>query len=270
MDNRELTRLLIRTDKLAGLGRLAGGVAHELNNPLTVVCGYTEIIHETTLEPSTRKQTATIMAEALRMKRIIQDLNRFSQPPTAEFGTIDIVEVLHEVGHTLQTDLVRRGVAFELHAAAQPAVVYGCRDSLQQIFFQIVQNSAEAIDRGSHTRDPRVRVDVEQKDGKVRVLVADNGPGFAEPARIFDPFYTTKEPGEGPGLGLSVCYSLVQEHRGEITAYNLQPHGAAVSVTLPVAPAEVLAMPNPTRLARVPVASVPQGRSARTTVESFQ
>jgi C4-dicarboxylate-specific signal transduction histidine kinase len=263
MENRELTRMLIRTDKLAGLGKLAGGVAHELNNPLTVVSGYAEIIHESTLEPSTRKQTAKIMAEAMRMKKIIEDLNRFSQPPTAEYGTQNMVEVLKEVGQSLQTDLIRRGVSFELHSTGGAPMVYGCRDSLHQVFFQLVLNSAEAMERadrhGKSSQSGRVRVDVDQKDGHVTVLVSDNGPGFAEPERVFDPFYTTKDPGEGPGLGLSVSYGLIQEHQGDIHAYNLKPQGAAVSVKLPSAPAEVMRMPSPSphRIAGLPVASVP-------------
>jgi C4-dicarboxylate-specific signal transduction histidine kinase len=261
MENRELTRMLIRTDKLAGLGKLAGGVAHELNNPLTVVAGYAEIIHESTLEPSTRKQTAKILSEAMRMKRIIEDLNRFSQPPTAEYGAQNMVEVLTEVGQSLQTDLIRRGVSFELHSSGGTPIVYGCRDSLSQVFFQLIINSAEAMERadrdGKSRTDGRIRVDVDQKDGRVSVLVSDNGPGFAEPERVFDPFYTTKDPGEGPGLGLSVSYGLIQEHQGDIHAYNLQPRGAAVNVILPSAPAEVMQMPAPHRVAGLPVASLP-------------
>jgi signal transduction histidine kinase len=263
MENRELTRMLIRTDKLAGLGKLAGGVAHELNNPLTVVAGYAEIIHESTLEPSTRKQTAKIMAESMRMKRIIEDLNRFSQPPTAEYCANDMVDVLREVGQSLQTDLIRRGVSFELHSTGGNAVVYGCRDSLSQVFFQLVLNAAEAMERadrdGPVHNDGHVRVDVDNKDGRVQVLVTDNGPGFAEPERIFDPFYTTKDPGEGPGLGLSVSYGLVQEHQGDIHAYNLVPHGAAVCVSLPCAPAEVMQLAAPRRVGGLPMASVPPG-----------
>lgn len=264
MENQELTRMLIRTDKLAGLGKLAGGVAHELNNPLTVVCGYAEIIHESTLEPSTRKQTAKILSEAMRMKRIIEDLNSFSQPPTAEYGAQDMVEVLQEVGQSLQGELMRRGVSYELHNRADTSLVYGCRDSLQQIFFQLVVNSAEALERanrdGKTITAPKVRLEVDHKDGKVNVLVTDNGPGFLEPERVFDPFYTTKDPGEGPGLGLSVSYALVHEHQGDIYAYNLKPRGAAVSVSLPCAPSELLRMPAAPHktIAGLPVASVPK------------
>ena len=248
MENRELTRMLIRNDKLAGLGKLAGGVAHELNNPLTVVCGYTEIIHETTLEPSTRKQTAKVLQEAMRMKRIIEDLNRFSKPPTAEYGTHNLVDVIKEVAESLQSDLMRRGVSFELHTTRPSVQVNGCHDSLHQIFFQLFLNAAEAIERG--TKDSHegkagcVRAEIDQNDSSAIVLVSDTGPGFAEPERIFDPFYTTKDPGEGPGLGLSVSYGLVLEHQGNIHAYNLQPRGAAVCVTLPRAMAHpVIAMP---------------------------
>lgn len=249
MENRELTRMLIRNDKLAGLGKLAGGVAHELNNPLTVVCGYTEIIHETTLEPSTRRQTAKVMQEAMRMKRIIEDLNRFSKPPTAEYGTHNLVDLVKEVAESLKSDLVRRGVSFELLTTQPRVEVYGCHDSLHQIFFQLILNAAEAIERGA--KEPHsgkagcVRAEIDQNDGSAIVLVSDTGPGFAEPERIFDPFYTTKDPGEGPGLGLSVSYGLVQEHQGSIHAYNLQPSGAAVCVTLPRAAAHpVIAMPS--------------------------
>jgi two-component system NtrC family sensor kinase len=251
MENRELTRMLIRNDKLAGLGKLAGGVAHELNNPLTVVCGYTELIHESTLEPSTRKQTAKVLAEAMRMKRIIEDLNRFSKPPTSEYGTHDLVELMKDVGQSLKSDLIRRGVSFELHTTRASVEVHGCRDSLHQIFFQLVLNAAEAIERGGKGpqsgRAGCIRAEVDQNDGSAIVLVSDTGPGFAEPERIFDPFYTTKDPGEGPGLGLSVSYGLVQEHQGSIHAYNMQPGGAAVCVTLPRVAAQLAPVLEPKR-----------------------
>jgi signal transduction histidine kinase len=252
MENRELTRLLIRNDKLAGLGKLAGGVAHELNNPLTVVCGYTELIHETTLEPSTRKQTAKILSAALRMKRIIEELNRFSKPPTAEYDTHNLVDMVQEAAESLKSDLMRRGVSFELHTSQPRVEIHGCRDSLHQIFFQLVLNAAEAIERGSKDSHSGkagcVRAEIDQNDNSAIVLVTDTGPGFAEPERIFDPFYTTKDPGEGPGLGLSVSYGLVQEHQGNINAYNLRPHGAAVCVTLPRINTQAVTALPPSRL----------------------
>jgi C4-dicarboxylate-specific signal transduction histidine kinase len=101
------------------------------------------------------------------------------------------------------------------------------------MFLQLVNNSLEAIaedGKGQKT----VRVDASQDQGGIRVLISDNGPGFADPNRAFDPFFASKSPRAGSGKGLSVCYAIVRDHGGEITAHNLQPHGAALVIQLPI------------------------------------
>jgi C4-dicarboxylate-specific signal transduction histidine kinase len=102
------------------------------------------------------------------------------------------------------------------------------------VILQILNNAATALEGLPPGRERRLRIDAALIKDRVQVLISDTGPGFSNPDRVFDPFFTTKKPGEGPGLGLTLCYSIVREHGGEISAFNLHPHGAAVAIELPV------------------------------------
>ena len=238
LENRELTQRLIRTDRLAGLGKLAGGVAHELNNPLTIVQGYAELIADATDESATAKQARIILNEADRMKRIISDMNQFWRTSSVEFAEVNVASLLLSIENMFRRDLLRRNVVLSVHIAENLPAVHGSQNSLRQVLVQVLNNAVESIekrgDEPPNQNERRVRIDASHSDGKVHIMISDSGPGFDDPDRAFDPFYTTKDPREGTGLGLSVCYGLVRQHRGEISAINLQPNGAAVVIDLPV------------------------------------
>jgi len=238
MENEALSERLLRTEKLAGLGQLAGGVAHALNNPLTAVLGFAELIAETATEARVRKDAATILAEAKKMKETVQRLVEFWRPVTLADEPVDVAGILTELAAACAEKLKERGVRLELVAGTGTPPVTGSRDRLRQVFEHLLNNAAQAIatarareeDEGAHA----IRITVSHDDRALHVIVSDTGPGFHEPGKVFDPFYTTREPGEGSGLGLSICYGIVREHGGEISAFNLHPHGAAVVVELPV------------------------------------
>ena len=237
MENEALADRLLKTEKLAGLGQLAGGVAHALNNPLTAVLGFAELIAETSGEPRVRQDAVTILHEAKKMKETVQRLVEFWRPVTGVDEPVDVAAILESLRAACGQKLQERGVKLEINGAPTLPMVRGSSDRLRQVFEHLLNNAAQAIatarDREAD-EEHAIRVTVSHDNQALHVIVSDTGPGFREPGRVFDPFYTTKGPEQGAGLGLSICYGIVREHGGEISAFNLHPHGAAVVVELPV------------------------------------
>jgi signal transduction histidine kinase len=237
LENAALAERLLRSERLAGLGQLAGGVAHALNNPLAAVMGYAELIAETSTEPRVKEDAAMILHEALRMRDSVQSLVDLWQPSTTMDEEVDIAGLVQTLAAECKGKLADRGVRLVIEAREHGTVVVGNRFRLQQVLEHLLNNAAQAVAvapleaGGKHA----IRVTVRQDERGVQVIVSDSGPGFAEPARAFDPFNTGLRPGQGAGLGLglSVCYGIVREHGGEISAFNLHPRGAAVVVELP-------------------------------------
>jgi signal transduction histidine kinase len=232
-EHQTLLRQLLQAERLAGLGQLAGGVAHELNNPLTVVTGYAELMAEDE-NTTARDQALVILNEARRMKQIIESLMRFRKASTAGKVPIAVELLLSDIEKLARHELEAAGIELELRVPREVQRVKADGEQMRQVFLQITKNAIASLQEVSNHVHRRLRVEVLAIGNRVRITFADNGPGFVEPARVFDPFFTTRHPGEGMGLGLSVCYSIVREHGGTITAENLQPQGAAVIIELPV------------------------------------
>lgn len=242
MENEALGERLLRAEKLAGLGQLAGGVAHALNNPLTAVLGYADLLAETSAEPRVREDAQTIATEALKMKATVQRLTEFWRPVTPTDEPVDLLQMVREVAAGWREELAQRGVKLEIVSHGQGSeqdspMARGCRQRLRQVVEHLLDNAARAI-AGARVREAdeehAIRISLSADEHAVHLIVSDTGTGFEEPGRAFDPFYTTKDPAEGAGLGLSICYGIVREHGGEISAFNLHPHGAAVVVELPL------------------------------------
>jgi signal transduction histidine kinase len=243
-DHRLLAGQVARSEKLASLGQLAAGVAHELNNPLTVLMGYSEIMTEEP-EPRVQKYAAMMLTEARRMRQIIESLVRFWRPSAEQTEEIQIEQLLRDLARLHRAELAAKGI--ELMLDVQPALppILGSYEQIQQVMMQLIQNAVSSLDRDSglpwrSTQPPetrQIRIEARPTAHGVQMLISDNGPGFTDPSRVFDPFFTTKAVGEGvaTGMGLSLCYTIVREHSGNITAWNREPHGAAVRVELPSA-----------------------------------
>jgi len=238
MENAAMAERLLRSEKLAGLGQLAGGVAHALNNPLTAVLGFAELIAETTTEARVREDATTIVREATRMRDTVQSLLDLWRPATVIDEAVDLTGLVRELSRACEEKLRDRGVRLVLEAAEESAaVVRGSRDRLRQVLEHLLNNAAQAISATASGLDAKghaIRLTVRQDEREVQVIVSDTGVGFAEAARVFDPFYTTQHVEQGAGLGLRICYGIVREHGGEMSAFNLHPRGAAVVVELPV------------------------------------
>jgi signal transduction histidine kinase len=236
LENAALAERLLRSERLAGLGQLAGGVAHALNNPLAAVMGYAELIAEVSSEPRVKKDAGMILSEAQRMRDSVQGLVDLWQPTASVDEEVDIAALVQTLAAECKGKLAQRNVHLVIEARENGVVVLGSSFRLQQVLEHLLNNAAQAVAIAPLENGEKhvIRVTVRQDERGVQVIVSDSGPGFAEPARAFDPFYAV-HPGQnaGLGLGLSVCYGIVREHGGEISAFNLHPRGAAVVMDLP-------------------------------------
>jgi two-component system NtrC family sensor kinase len=230
IENAALQRQLIRSEKLAAVGKLVSGVAHELNNPLTAIEGYTELLLDETTSDGARKRLEKIGRESHRMQVIIENLLRFARRTTVNHAPLDVEAILREAIALFQYQLHGKKIALHIQIEAALPRVVGDENQLKQVFVNLLGNALEAVQSAV---ERHIGIELLSREEKIIIRFLDSGPGFADVNRVFDPFYTTKPVGKGTGLGLSSCYGLVKEHGGEIFAENLFPCGAGVTVELP-------------------------------------
>ncbi len=230
IENAALHRQLLRTEKLAGLGQLVAGVAHELNNPLTAVVGYNELLCDEVADEPTRQKLEKIRREAHRMKRIIENLLRFSRQNSHEGKACNPEQVLREVLMLHEYNAGMLGVTLQSKIDVNLPPVSVNEDQLKQILLNLLNNAVDAVEESD---EKVISIEALRSGDRVMIRFEDSGSGFADLNRAFDPFYTTKPVGRGTGLGLSICYGIVKEHGGEIYIRNLAEGGASVSIELP-------------------------------------
>jgi two-component system NtrC family sensor kinase len=238
-DSSMLRAKLVHAEKMAAVGQLVSGVAHEVNNPLTAILGFTDLLMENPdLPESARRDLRVILQEAQRTKQIVQNLLSFARQMPPQRKQIQLNPILQRTVHLRSYDFISHGVqVIERLDEALPHIV-GDSHQLQQVFLNILNNAYDAVRETS--RPARIEISSSAVDSFVEISFRDNGPGIVDPERIFDPFFTTKDVGKGTGLGLSICYGIVREHGGEITCHNnLDSEGATFVVRLPVASASV-------------------------------
>jgi signal transduction histidine kinase len=237
MEEAALLERLQGAEKMAGLGLLVGGMAHALKNPLTAVLGFAELIANTSDEERVKTDAGRIVREALRMRETVDTLLEFGQPSEQMDEAVDVMGLLREMAESCRETLRNRGVRLVVQVEGEALVVWGSRGRLRQVLEHLLNNAAQAVASAGALRvgeEHAIRLAVSRVDRSVRLVVSDTGPGFREPGRAFDLFDRTREQGLGMGLGLGLCYGIVREHGGEISAYNVAPHGAAVVVELPM------------------------------------
>jgi signal transduction histidine kinase len=225
---------LVQSEKLAALGELVAGVAHELNNPLTSVLGYAQLLEAGELDgEDARRALGVVLQEADRARRIVQNLLTFARQRAHERGPVDVNAALEQTVALRRYELERAGVEFVLDLAWDLPLIEGDLFQLQQVFLNLINNAAQAL-AGARGR---IEIRTAHREGRVVVEVADTGPGIPPEhlPRIFDPFFTTKDVGEGTGLGLSISYGIVRDHGGEIYAENRPEGGARFVIELPAA-----------------------------------
>ena len=237
VDNASLHRQLVRSEKLAAIGQLVAGVAHELNNPLASIVGYSELMSDEIKEGPSRQKLDKMMREAHRMKRIIENLLRFARQNNLEKKSANLETLLQDVVALREYHIRNNGVELKVHVESGLPPVAVDEDQFKQILLNLLNNSIDALE-GQHEK--RIQIQALRRGERVLLHFDDNGPGFRDPNRVFDPFYTTKPVGKGTGLGLSICYGIVKEHGGEIQAANLERGGARVVLELPAGTASAL------------------------------
>jgi two-component system, NtrC family, sensor kinase len=230
VDNANLHRQLVRSEKLAAIGQLVAGVAHELNNPLASIVGYSELMTDEIREGPPRQKLDKMIREAQRMRRIIENLLRFARQNSLEKKSTNLETLLQDVLALRDYHIRNHEVELKVQVESGLPLVAVDEDQFKQILLNLLNNSMDALEA---QHEKKIQIRALRKGDRVVVHFDDNGPGFRDPNRVFDPFYTTKPVGKGTGLGLSICYGIVKEHGGEIQAANLERGGARVILELP-------------------------------------
>jgi signal transduction histidine kinase len=222
---------LMQRERLAGVGQLVSGVAHELNNPLTAVIGFSDLLIEQAPDGASRQKLERLGAEARRIRRIIDNLLSFARPQTAGRRMLDLGELVRESLMLCEHQLRSTGIQVEMNFSRDLPRITLNEGQFKRVFVNLFSNSASALEQAP---EKRILVEAYRAGEKVIVRFSDSGPGFTDVSCVFDPFYTTRPVGQGTGLGLSICYGTVKEHNGDIYAQNLQPHGAVLTIELPI------------------------------------
>jgi two-component system, NtrC family, sensor kinase len=233
---------LIESEKLSGIGEFVAGVAHELNNPLTSVMGFAELMQQSELPETQRRFLDMIFKSAKRCQKIVQSLLSFARRHAPERKVVSVNEIVESAVEILAYQM--RTSNIEVVTNLDPNLPATLLDphQMQQVFLNIINNARQAIE--GHQTAGRLFITTETVDTKVRITFQDDGPGISAEnmKKIFNPFFTTKEVGKGTGLGLSLCYGIITEHGGTITPSSVPAQGATFVIELPIT-REVAAKP---------------------------
>jgi signal transduction histidine kinase len=232
---RKLEQQVVQSERLAAMGAMIGGVAHELNNPLTAILGVSELLQDVETSESARKQIGLLQQQARRAAEIVQNLTYFARPPAPGKSRINLTELLERTLNLHSYSLRKNSITVDFLKESGVPYALGDPHQLMQVFLNLILNAEQAI-REVHEKGT-LRIRMGRSDNSVWVSFHDDGPGIPKQilSSIFDPFYTTKRPGRGTGLGLSICKSVMKEHNGSIEVTNAPDGGAVFTVTLPLA-----------------------------------
>jgi PAS domain S-box-containing protein len=231
---KKLEQQIIQSERLAAMGQMIGGFAHELNNPLTSILGMAELLQEGETSEGARKQLGILHKEARRAAEIVQNLQYFARPPAPGRSQVNLNELVQRTVQMQAYPLRKSNITVDfVPETAIPAIVAD-PNQLMQVFLNLLLNAEQAIRESREKGTIRVRTG--RNAESVWVVFQDDGPGIAAEnlAHIFDPFFTTKRPGRGTGLGLSICKTVLREHGGNIEAASALGGGAVFTITLPV------------------------------------
>lgn len=237
-DQKALETQLMQSEKLASVGTLVSGVAHELNNPLTSIAGLSEFLLEQggEADPS-REHLRVINDQAERASRIVRNLLSFARKSPAERVPLDLGDAAQRTVQLMSYELRRSDIALETEVQEGLPPVLGNRDELQQVILNLLTNAAYAIGKLPAGAARRIKVRCTAEAGRIIVRVQDSGVGIPPEvaAQLFDPFFTTKPPGEGTGLGLFLSYGIAEGHGGTLTHDSVPGQGATFALAIPAA-----------------------------------
>jgi signal transduction histidine kinase len=224
---------LVQKEKLASLGQLVSGAAHEINNPLAAILGYSELLAVQTAAHADQSAIAEkIQQQARRTRDLVSDLLSFSQQNPSEKVLVDVCSLAQRALLMHEAHLRGKNIRVETSLPSGVPRIWGNTNQLLQTFLHLSENAIDALNEvGGGIFS--IKVGAEQNE--VVVEFSDSGPGLADPQRVFDPFYTTKPVGKGTGLGLSASYGVVQDHQGHISCHNKPEGGAVFLLRFPIA-----------------------------------
>ena len=226
---------LLHSEKMAAVGQLISGVAHELNNPLTAILGYSQLLTSSgQMGPQGLEYSEKLYKQAQRTHRIVQNLLSFARQHKPERIPVQLNLILEETLALRDYDLRMNHIRVHLELAADLPLTSADPHQLQQVFLNMLNNAVDAVLEHSDEGDLWVRTGA--MGDKLFIEFTDSGPGVKDASRVFDPFYTTKPVGKGTGLGLSICYGIVTEHGGSIRVRNVPPRGASFTIEIPYQP----------------------------------
>jgi len=229
---RSLHTQLVCSEKLAAMGELVAGVAHELNNPLTAIMGFGELISDALTSARPNEYVKRLMNEARRMKRMTDNLLRFSRRSSPESNAAHLSPVVQEVLALCEFKARSSKLHVEAEIAPDLPMVAANEDEIKQVLLNLFNNSCDALHGIAGSKQFRIRA--YRSGANAVVEVEDTGPGFSNLSRALESFYTTKPVGKGTGLGLSVCYGIAKRRGGDLRIENLKPSGARVTLEVPL------------------------------------
>ena len=231
---KKMEQQVIQSERLAAMGQMIGGFAHELNNPLTGILGLSEMLQDAEVAENMKKQLAMIHSQARRAAEIVQNLVFYSRPPAPGKSRVNLSELVQRSLHLQAYSLRKNNITVDFQPDGSLPSVAGDPNQLVQVFWNLIVNAEQAIRELREKGTLRIRLG--RSENSVWVVFQDDGPGILEEnlSRIFDPFYTTKRPGRGTGLGLSICKAVLKEHGGNVEATSVAGAGAIFTVTLPM------------------------------------
>ncbi len=235
-DLRRTQEQLLQSEKMSAVGQLISGVAHELNNPLTAILGYAQLLESDQLSDRARDYVGKLFKQAQRTHRVVQNLLSFARQRKAAKMPCDLRRVVEDTLALRDYDMSLHNIRVEREFPDSLPPVVADPHQIEQVFLNVINNAVDAMLETARSGVLYVRIWTD--GGYVSAEFHDTGPGIRELNRIFDPFYTTKSLGKGTGLGLSICYGIVKEHGGDIRAHNHPAGGAVIRVLLPIAMAE--------------------------------
>lgn len=236
---RSQTRMLeklIDSEKFAGIGQLAGNVAQQLNNPLTVILGYAGLLEENLrLDAQDRKGVEAILASARSMRSTLESLQRVARSPGNQLTVVSIAEMLTDMERLHRSEFIQRSIELRVHIAPELPPVRAHAQQLRQAVLHCLQFAMDTVENMEDESDKLVRLEAAAEGNHVQILIAHNGPGFEQPERAFDPFVPAQAAGDIAGLGLSLCATILRDNQGVASAVNLEPRGAAIVLELQAA-----------------------------------
>jgi signal transduction histidine kinase len=246
-DLRQAQREVIRAEKLASVGRLSAGIAHEIGNPIGIILGYLDLLKSKNQLPEEGiDYIERAESEVQRINSIIRQLLNLSRPLKGEPMIVSVHQLLQEMVHTVTIQPLMSNISFQLALEAESDLVLADPDHLRQVFLNLLINAADAISAAMREQSGQIRISSQvvndfadqhwPRRRMLKIMIADDGQGIAEEhlSTIFDPFYTTKDPGKGTGLGLSVSLTIIHQLGGSITADSTRGTGTTMTVHLPL------------------------------------